>query len=300
MAPSASPPQDALSATQLEDLRQAACAAARTAAETFISARASCTIEVTKADGGFATGADLAIERHLRSLLEPTGIPVCGEELGGEGAATYWIVDPIDGTTNYATGSPHCAILIALISDGVPVVACTAMPLLGTMLSAVAGRPGVWNEGLGTHAGTKPLLGALAEEPAVPAAWADATLVGFGSIVSPADSRFPTVLRHRLLGDLSVTYPRLRITGSVGVDLALTALGVFDAAVTFSPHPWDNAAGVLLVQAAGKTATDLEGAPWRADCGMGIVAGRDDVHATIVDHIRALSAAGATDDSSSA
>ncbi|WP_075726738.1 inositol monophosphatase family protein [Corynebacterium aquilae] len=275
---------------KLSELRHFAITAADAAAQTFIAARATCDIEIIKADGGFATGADLDIERQLRNTLSATGINVCGEEFGGQTTGTFWIVDPIDGTTNYATGNPNCAILIALIENGEPIVAVTALPLFSTMISAQAGTTGIWNQGMHLRAGQSPLVGQRADTPAVPQPLTDATLVGFGSIVSPADSRFPTVLRHRLLGDLSVTYPRLRITGSVGVDLALTALGVFDAAVTFSPHAWDNAAGALLCQAAGRTVTDLEGKPWRADSGMGIIAGQDEVHATISSHIGCLAA----------
>ena len=72
------------------------------------------------------------------------------------------------------------------------------------------------------------------------------------------------------------------MTGSVGVDSAFVAQGVFDGVVNFSPHPWDNAAGALLIKAAGGIATDPEGNDW-APGARGLVAGTPQVHATILD-----------------
>lgn len=77
---------------------------------------------------------------------------------------------------------------------------------------------------------------------------------------------------------------RPRMTGSVGIDSAFVAQGVFDGAVNFSPHPWDNATGALLVTAAGGVATDPEGNPWTAHS-SGLVVGTSQVHAAILDSI---------------
>src|SRR5699024_2450108 len=99
---------------------------------------------ITKARGDFATEVDLAIERPLRELLQHfTGFPVYGEEYRGSGADplqdTVWVVDPIDGTTNYAAGFPMCAILVALLHKGEPVVALASMPLLCMRVTATLG-----------------------------------------------------------------------------------------------------------------------------------------------------------------
>ena len=64
-------------------------------------------------------------------------------------------------------------------------------------------------------------------------------------------------MRHGLLVELTRTYLRPRITGSVGIDLAYTAAGIFGGAVSFSPNIWDNAAGIFLCQAAGATVTEV-------------------------------------------
>jgi len=91
-------------------------------------------------------------------------------------------------------------------------------------------------------------------------------------------SHLPTEIFH----ELRETGLRPRMTGSVGLDNAFVAQGVFDGAINFSPHPWDNAAGALQIQAAGGVVTDPDGNPWTAQS-RGMVAGTPQVHATIVD-----------------
>lgn len=222
----------------------------------------------SKGGGDFATHTDLEIERHLRDMLTLlTGISVYGEELGGrDESAPQWVIDPIDGTSNFAAGNPMSAILLSLVVDQQPVLAIASLPSLRYRLHAVEGGPLYVNGKLHSpQTVDNPILVQL----------------GFGSIASPTDSRFPTQLRHDLLGELIDQFPRLRITGSVGVDLAFVALGIFGGAVTFSPHLWDNAAGVLLVRAAGGTVTGLDGQPW-SGTSRGVVAGHPDVHRIIL------------------
>ena len=169
-----------------------------------------------KGGGDFATAADLAIEALLQERLHAaTGIEVYGEEHGGSlNADACWVVDPIDGTSNYSSGNPNCAILVSLILNGQPVVACTDIPLMGMRVRAVDLRP--------------------------------------------------------------------RISGSVGVDLAFVAQGIYQAAVSFSPYVWDNAAGVLFARCAGARVSDLEGRPWQIDA-AGAVAGTPTAHATALE-----------------
>lgn len=221
-----------------------------------------------KQPGDFATEVDLAIEAHLRQMLtQLTGIPVLGEEAGGVyNHDAVWVVDPIDGTANYAAGNPMCAILISLVVDDQPVAAVTSMPLLHRRLTAFEGSPVMCNG-----------------RPVTPLTEADQLVaqVGFSSVASQVRSTFPSLLRQGLLAELSETYLRPRITGSVGVDLAFTAQGIFGGAVSFSPHVWDNAAGVMLVRAAGGVVTDIEGNDW-APGSLGVVAGTARAHGAIM------------------
>lgn len=216
--------------------------------------------------GDFATEMDLSIERYLRTTLgQMTGIPVVGEEFGGAQGSPVWVVDPIDGTANYAAGNPLSAILISLLVDDQPKVAITSVPALNKRFGAYESSPLFINGQAQPPLEDRPLIAAH---------------VGFSSVTSPANSEFSSLLRQGLLAELAATYLRARITGSVGVDLAFTAAGIFEGAVSFSPYAWDNAAGVLLVQAAGGSVTDLSGNPWRPGA-KGIIAGTPRAYATI-------------------
>lgn len=227
-----------------------------------------------KQAGDFATEVDIEIEAQLKErLTELTGIPVFGEESGGDADAdTLWVVDPIDGTANYAAGNPMCAILVSLLHAGQPRLAITSMPLLGRRLCAYEGSP------LYVNGRAQPSLKESGDMVAQ---------VGFSSVGAQHDSNFPGMLRRGLLAELAETFLRPRITGSVGVDLGFTAQGIFGGAVSFSPHVWDNAAGVLLLRSAGAVVTDIKGRPWRPSC-TGVVAGNPRAHRTIMRTMDAL------------
>ena len=107
-----------------------------------------------KAAGQFATDVDLAIEQYLRRrLIHETGIPVLGEEYGGDCGKLTWVVDPIDGTANFAAGNPMSCILISLLVDGMPVLAITSRPSRSAPRS-----PPTWDSppSLGRQKATKP------------------------------------------------------------------------------------------------------------------------------------------------
>ena len=232
---------------------------------------------VTKARGDFATEIDLAIERRLRELLQHfTGFPVHGEEYGTGGerdsvSDTVWVVDPIDGTTNYAAGFPMCAILVSLLHKGEPIVALASMPLLGRRVTATLGG-GTRVNGREVHMDPK------SGRP---------VSIAFGSVIARRDGTFPRGWRQALLSAVWDRYPTIRISGSVGVDLAATAAGSFGGTVTFSPHVWDNAAGVLLIREAGGVVTDLAGEEWH-DGSVGVLAGTEEVHAGLLHIVRGL------------
>lgn len=222
-----------------------------------------------KSAGDFATEVDFTIESHIRSMLGTfTGIPVVGEEEGGVESGTRWVIDPIDGTANYAASNPMSAILVSLLHDDQPVLGITSLPMLGKRLTAYAGSPLMING--------QPAPPLEEKSPLV-------AHVGFSSMATPKNTRFPMEMRRDLLSELAESYLRPRITGSIGVDLAFTAEGIFGTCVSFSPHVWDNAAGVMLVRAAGGVVTDTEGNEWAP--GKGVIAGTAKAHAVLIDKI---------------
>lgn len=253
--------------TDVQELLAFAEAAVDSVEEQFISGLGASPAHY-KGPGDFATEMDLLIERQLRqTLTQFTGIGVLGEEDGGNQQlleTTAWVVDPIDGTANYSAGNPMCGILVALLHEARPVAAVASLPLLGRRVAAiesgeirsVGGRP----HGLG---------GAIHPDDEARGH------VGCSSHITPD-----------LFSAISRTGLRPRMTGSVGVDTTFVAQGVFDGAVNFSPYPWDNAAGALLVTAAGGVATDPEGNPWTVHS-PGLICGTPQVHAALMDALAA-------------
>lgn len=230
---------------------------------------------VRKGPADFATEVDLQLERTLSAaLLDRTGIAVHGEEFGGPDVSTgtVWVLDPVDGTANYFVGMPLCGTLLALVVDGQPVLGLTWLPLLGQRYSAVV-------EG--------PLL--LVGQPVPPLAAASlrGSATSVGSLTRSGGGHYPGAFRLRALGELSDASLRVRLLGSTGVDLAWTAAGVLGGSLTFGHHPWDNAAGVCLVRAAGGVVTDLAGEPWGIDS-PSVLAGAPGVHAELVELVATL------------
>lgn len=205
---------------------------------------------VAKKGNDFATEVDLAIERQVvDALVAATGIEVHGEEFGGADfdSPWVWVLDPIDGTFNYAAGSPLAGILLGLLREGEPVAGLTWLPFTGQRYTAVAGGPLLRN--------------GVPRPPLAHSELGDA-LVAAGSFSADSRGRFPGQYRLTVLENLSRVSSRLRMHGSTGLDLAYVADGILGGAISFGSHVWDHAAGVALVRAAGGVVTDLAGQPW--------------------------------------
>lgn len=230
---------------------------------------------VDKGPADFATAVDLELERTLTAgLTDRTGIAVHGEEFGGPdvGTGTVWVLDPVDGTANYSAGLPLAGMLLALVHHGRPVAALTWLPLLDQRFTAVDGGPLICN--------------GAELAPLARTTLAEAT-TSIGALNRGSAGRYPGEYRYRAMGELSAACLRVRLLGATGVDLAWTASGVLGGSLTFGHHPWDNAAGVCLVRAAGGVVTDLAGADWtiRSDS---VLAASPGVHAELRELVAAL------------
>jgi myo-inositol-1(or 4)-monophosphatase len=215
---------------------------------------------VAKKGNDFATEVDLAIERQVAAaLVKETGIEVHGEEFGGAAVDSpwVWVLDPIDGTFNYAAGSPMASILLGLLHDGEPVAGLTWLPFVDQRYTAVAGGQLMKN--------------GEAQPPLATTELAD-SLIGVGTFNVDSRGRFPGRYRIAVLENLSRVSSRLRMHGSTGIDFAYVADGILSAALGFGGHVWDHAAGVALVQAAGGVVTDLSGGPWTPESGAFLAA----------------------------
>jgi myo-inositol-1(or 4)-monophosphatase len=230
---------------------------------------------VRKKGNDFATAVDLAIERQVVAALEKaTGIGVHGEEFGGTAIDSpwVWVLDPVDGTFNYAAGSPMAAILLGLLHEGNPVAGLTWLPFTDERYTAVAGGPLMKNDV------PQPLL--------TPAELTD-SLVGVGTFNADSRGRFPGRYRVAVLENLSRVCSRLRMHGATGIDLAYVADGILGGAISFGGYVWDHAAGVALVRAAGGVVTDLAGEKWTPDSRSALAAAPG-VHGQILEILRGV------------
>lgn len=200
----------------------------------------------------FASEADRAVERAAMeqlALLYP-GEPLIGEEYGGDAAGDHWIIDPIDGTTNFLNGLPLWAVSLAFMRGQEPVVGVIALPALGESIAA-AKAMGLRTSGIASSA---------------PHA-VDGPLVGVGR-----NGRWPAIERFRLEQDLEARGLSVVCLGSCATSLAMVATGRLAGYVERSVKPWDVAAGALLCTEAGLTVAVSNGAR-----GMDVMAGRMDL-----------------------
>jgi len=215
---------------------------------------------VQKKGNDFATEVDLAIERQVvEALTTKTGIEVHGEEFGGADVDSplVWVLDPIDGTFNYAAGSPMAAILLGLVRHGEPVAGLTWVPFTGERFTGIVGNP---------------LRSNGVEQPQLQPAKLAESIVGVSSFNVDSRGKVPGRYRLAVIENLSRTCSRMRMHGATGIDFAYTASGILGGAISFGSHVWDHAAGVALVRAAGGIVTNLDGSAWTTDSRSALVA----------------------------
>ncbi len=202
---------------------------------------------VSKAD----RDAEDLIRRELYAIDSTIGF--IGEESEGADvgeSGMSWVVDPLDGTSNYLSGLPQWCVSIALCDAGLePKLGVVHAPLLGKTWTAVRGA--------GTYLNDKPVSVRL--EP--PGGGLRNVMLGTGfpyDIGAKGDSvaldRFVRMQLH---------FHKIRRMGSAAIDLALVADGTFDGMWEESLSPWDTAAGILLVTEAGGHVARFNGSPYR-------------------------------------
>ncbi|WP_310599235.1 inositol monophosphatase family protein [Desulfobulbus sp.] len=195
------------------------------------------------------TETDVASEVAIAaSLTEDTpGIPIMAEETAASHATVaerLWIVDPLDGTTNFAHGFPFFAVSIALLDRGKPVVGVVYAPLSDELFFAVSGCGARLNDRNISVTGTSRLIEAL---------------VGTG-FPYQVEATLPTVMRQ--IQTVLSRVRDIRRAGAAALDLAHVACGRLDGFYEMNLQPWDTAAGWLLVQEAGGKVSTFSGAPF--------------------------------------
>ncbi|MEA3341854.1 MAG: inositol monophosphatase family protein [Chloroflexota bacterium] len=207
------------------------------------------------------TAAEDLIVSRLRAAFPHHRI--LAEESGGQDwrlpGPPLWLIDPLDGTNNFAHGFPHVGISLTLLVERQPVAGVAYDPLRDEIFAATAGGGAALN-GRPIHvSGVERLESAF-------------LATGFPYDRCTAPDNNVARLDHFLRRSQGV-----RRAGAAVLDLAYVACGRFDGFWEIRLEPWDVAAGILLVREAGGRATDFEGGP---DCVSGefIVASNGHIH----------------------
>jgi len=213
------------------------------------------------------TDADQAAETLIRQGIQaafPTHA-IQGEEQGktATGGPLRWVVDPLDGTVNYAHGFPHFAVSIAVVDAQGVQVGVVYDPLRDELFTAQRGQPARLNGVRLVVSSTTELQRAL-------------LATGF-----PYDRRRNDDNNHREFVALNLASQGVRRAGSAALDLAYVASGRLDGYWEQRLSPWDVAAGALLVECASGTLSTYDGTPFDG-LGHQIVASNGHLHAAIL------------------
>jgi myo-inositol-1(or 4)-monophosphatase len=184
-------------------------------------------------------------------------------EIKGSDPSHRWVVDPLDGTTNFLHGIPLFAISIAAMKDDNVIAALVFNPVADELFVAERGRGGFLNERRLRVAGRRDL---------------SASVVCCGI---PHAGRGDAEQFRKELVAVQSRVAGIRRTGAAALDLAWVAAGRFDGFWERALSPWDLAAGMLLVREAGGLVTDLDGGTDVLAKGT-VLAGNDSIHGALL------------------
>ncbi len=197
-----------------------------------------------KSKNNFVTEIDLFAEQEIIKVISKSYPEhgILGEETGqiNQDSEYQWVIDPIDGTTNFMKGFPHFAVSIALFKDNKPEVAVVYQPITDELFTAVRG------EGATLDNKKLRVSNSLPENAII------ATGIPFKTegLVAKQLGYMDKVLN---------TFPDIRRTGSAALDLCYVASGRVDGFFELDLKKWDIAAGVLIAQESGAIVSDING-----------------------------------------
>ena len=226
-----------------------------------------------KAPADFVSAADIKAEQAVFEALEKArpGYSFLGEERGlieGTDKTHTWIVDPLDGTTNFLHAIPHFAINIALQREGAIVAAITYNPITNELFWAEKGKGCFVNDKRLRVAGRKHL---------------DESVLGTG-IPFLGHGQHARFLKE--LHQISQRVAGVRRFGAASLDLAYVAAGRLDGFWERDLKPWDMAAGVLLITEAGGKVTNADGGDDIMGSGS-ICAANLELHPLLIEKLKA-------------
>ena len=226
-----------------------------------------------KGPGDFVSAADLKAEQTLFEALMKArpGYGFLGEERGlveGTDKSHTFIVDPIDGTTNFLHAMPHFAVTVALERDGEIQAGVTYNPIINDLFWAEKGKGAFLNDARIRVSGRRDLADAL---------------IGTGIPFIGRPGHGQSIKEIHAVGQRVAGIRRL---GSAALDLAWVAAGRYDAFWERNLNPWDVATGLLLVAEAGGTVTGID-EDHDPRSGVSVCVGAPDIQTQLRKHLRA-------------
>lgn len=224
-----------------------------------------------KGPGDFVSQADLKAEKILFEELSEArpGYGFLMEERGvveGSDATHRWIIDPLDGTSNFLHGIPHFAISVALERDGTLVAGIVYNPITDEMFYGERGQGAYGPSGRLRVSGRQDLADAV-----ISTRFAYKSADGFKDAAPEIEKLVPKV-------------GGLRNFGSAALDLAYVAAGRFDGYVEMGLEAWDLAAGIVLVREAGGLVSDESNRQRMLENGN-MIAGNEVIHTALLKNI---------------
>ena len=268
------------SSTCLEDLLARAVGAVRQAAAFALDPGEELRIEAKAHRNDLVTQVDRGVEERIARRLEATGIPIHGEEAHRvEDFETYrgraWVLDPIDGTLNYVSTHRDWAISLALVDDGVPVLAALADPVAGRLYTAIRGR-GARVEPLTGEAVGCDGVASKALEPVKDLPLSEGMVIAHYQLT-----------QHAGIGRAIEGSRGMRCYGAAALEMAEVAAG--GAVVYAQPllQPWDVAAAALLCAETDVVLTRMDGSPFDVRRAGSLLVGTPAAHTEVLDLLRA-------------
>ncbi len=225
-----------------------------------------------KSDRSIVTKADLESDKVIRSIIEkyfPEHSILDEESPEKIGSEYKWIIDPLDGTTNFSTCIPFFNISIALFKDDEPIVGVVHSPFLEETFYAEVGN--------GAFLNGKKISVSKTEE-------IEKCIIGF----CHGSDKESTKRISSIFSKIKMINPKFRQFGAAALELSYLAAGRIDAFILPGLCAWDVAAGFLIAKEAGAIVTDFEGNPFTINS-KDLLASNEKIHQKLLEIIKQTS-----------
>ena len=252
-----------MNASELLRLRQEVTRIVREAGA-FMAAQSAHEVMTKEGHANFVTDMDVAVqERVIRGLRQafPEAAVLAEEQEGHDEAEYLWVIDPIDGTTNFICGLRFSCISVALVHRNESILGVVYNPYSEELFEASKGHGAFLNE--------RPIH--------VSERLVEKSVVGFGTSPYHTELADQTFRAARMIFEKCAD---IRRSGSAALDLAYVACGRLDGFFEYILSPWDYAAGACLIREAGGMISGVD-EEWSVTRPIGIVTGSPALYETL-------------------